>query len=366
MLNCECRAVRSGFDGVRCLVHARCCAAPGFLLATAQYLDVSGCDLFSGLYTSISTDGGGSWSDFAPEAALAPVREKDTVTVGCDATPLYHKGSGRVILLGHTATYRDGDKKPMGGKRHTFYSFYDRNSGAFGKMQALQMPGGFKECGNGSGQSLECENGDLLIPVYYLPNGEGKVYACCVLRCAVDAERETLRLLEIGSPLSLEIERGLYEPSITYHAGKYYLTMRNDQCGLVAVSEDGLHFAKLSLWRWQDGRILENYNTQQHWMHVGDALYLVYTRRDGENDHVFRHRAPLYAARVENMRLVRESEIALIPQRGARLGNFGVCSLEDGAALVMAAEWMQPQGCERYGSDNTIFLSVVTPERGEQ
>ena len=363
MLNYKCHAVRSGYNGVRCLVHARCCAAPRLLIATAQYLDVSGCDLFSGLYASRSTDGGETWSDFSPEAALAPIREGNTVTVGCDATPMYHKGCGRVILLGQTATYRNGDKKPMDGKRYTFYSFYDRAAGAFGKMQRLQMPKGFEECGNGSGQSLECENGDLLIPVYYLPSGEGKAYSCAVLRCAVDAERESLRLLEIGSPLCVDVERGLYEPSITYHAGKYYLTMRNDQCGFVAVSEDGLHYKSLSLWRWQDGSLLDTYNTQQHWMHVGEELYLVYTRRDADNAHVFRHRAPLYAARVENMRLVRGSEIALTPQRGARLGNFGVCSLEDGSALVMAAEWMQPQGCERYGSDNSIFLSVVTPDK---
>jgi len=25
----------------------------------------------------------------------------------------------------------------------------------------------------------------------------------------------------------------------------------------------------------------------------------------------------------------------------------------------MAAEWMQPIGCEKYGSDNTIWVSIV-------
>ena len=38
-------AVRSGYDNKRCLVHARCCFAPGLVLATAQDLDVTGCDL---------------------------------------------------------------------------------------------------------------------------------------------------------------------------------------------------------------------------------------------------------------------------------------------------------------------------------
>ena len=50
--------VRSGYDGTKCFVHARCCAAPDFLLATAQFLDVSGSDLFSGIYSCKSIDGG--------------------------------------------------------------------------------------------------------------------------------------------------------------------------------------------------------------------------------------------------------------------------------------------------------------------
>ena len=136
------------------------------------------------------------------------------------------------------------------------------------------------------------------------------------------------------------------------------MTIRNDECGLVAKSEDGLHFDDLQLWKWQDGSILQNYNTQQHWMIVHDELYLVYTRRGADNDHVFRHRAPLFAARVEDMCLVKDSEVALVPEKGARLGNFGATEYKDGKSVVMAAEWMQPRGCENYGSDNNIYVSI--------
>ena len=139
------------------------------------------------------------------------------------------------------------------------------------------------------------------------------------------------------------------------------MTMRNDEFGAVAKSTDGLHYTDLQLWKWEDGSLLDTYNTQQHWMTLGDELYLVYTRRGAGNDHVFRHRAPLFAARVENMRLVRETEQAIVPERGARLGNFGVTQISQNKALVMAAEWMQPRGCEAYGSDNSIFLSVIEP-----
>lgn len=357
-MTCETHIITSGYDKKKCLVHARCCVAPDMMLATAQYLNVEGIDLFSGILSSISRDGGKTWSKFGEEPGLAPIIKGETITVGCDGTPMYHKKSGRILLLGHTAEYRVGDMKPTGDRRYTFYSIYDKARGAFSPMRFLKMPQGYEDCGNGCGQSIELENGELLIPVYFKKK-DRKDYAAAVLRCALVGDE--LKLLEIGSALEVSVKRGLNEPSIILHEGTYYMTIRNDECGFVAKSADGLHYTDLQHWKWQDGSLLQNYNTQQHWMQLGDALYLVYTRRGAENDHVFRHRAPLFAARVENMRLVPESEIAVVPQRGARLGNFGVASLANGSALVMAAEWMQPIGCEQYGSDNAIFLSTVTP-----
>jgi len=57
--------------------------------------------------------------------------------------------------------------------------------------------------------------------------------------------------------------------------------------------------------------------------------------------------------------LLRETEQIITPERGARMGNFGACQLPDGSAAVMAAEWMQPIGCEKYGSANAIWVTVV-------
>ena len=47
---------------------------------------------------------------------------------------------------------------------------------------------------------------------------------------------------------------------------------------------------------WIDGQALGSYNTQQHWISHGDSLYLIYTRRGANNDHVFRNRAPIFIA----------------------------------------------------------------------
>ena len=356
-MKCETYPIRSGYDGKKCLVHARCCYAPGFMIATSQYLDVSGIDLFDGLLVSISKDDGKTWSEFRKEEGLALVVEGNLRTVGCDATPMYHKASKKVLLLGHTAQYEKNGCRPAKNERKTFYSVYDEEKGKFSEMKFIAMPKGFEKCGCGSGQSVELENGDLLIPVYYSKENEPDLYYVMVIRCSFDGEN--IELKEMGNSLTMHIKRGLYEGSLIFHKGLYYLTMRNDQCGALAVSEDGLNYKDMQLWCWEDGSVLQNYNTQQHWFKLEDELYLMYTRRGADNDHVFRHRAPLFAARVENMRLVRESEMAIIPERGARLGNFGVTAYKEGKAVAMAAEWMQPKGCEAYGCDNAIFISVI-------
>ena len=351
--------IRHGYDKKRCFVHARCCYTSDFMVATAQYLNVKGADLFSGILMSQSFDEGKTWSEFKEQRELAPIAEGDCLTVGCDATPMYHKKTNKILLLGHTAEYEKGAMSPTGRKRHTFYSVFDKEKNEFGQMRLLEMPEGYERCGNGSGQSIELENGELLIPVYYRKENESNMYSM-VLRCSFDGDNITA--LEFSNPLTVHVKRGLGEPSLIFHNGTYYMTLRNDECGFVAKSVDGLNYTDLQLWKWDDGSVLQNYNTQQHWMTVGDDLYLVYTRRGANNDHVFRHRAPLFAAKVDNMRLIKDSENIIVPEKGARLGNFGVSSYKEDGAVVMAAEWMQPLGCEKYGSDNNIYLAIISNE----
>lgn len=358
----ETHSIRHGYDKKKCLVHARCCYTPDFMIATAQYLNVDGCDDFSGIMMSQSFDEGKTWSEFKEQEGLLPIVENEIRIVGCDGTPMYHKKTGKVLLLGHTASYTKDGNIPIGAfeeagkcKAYTFYSVFDKEKNEFSKMKFVEMPEGFEECGNGSGQSLELPNGELLIPVTYRKKGDYNGQ-CAVMRCSFDGK--DVKFIEIGNSLTVQIVRGLCEPSIIKHNDIYYLTIRNDECGLVAKSEDGLHYKDLQLWKWQDGSILQNYNTQQHWMIVDGELYLVYTRRGADNDHVFRHRAPLFAARVEDMRLLKDSEVVLVPEKGARLGNFCATEYKDGKSIVMAAEWMQPSGCENYGSDNNIYVSI--------
>ena len=151
------------------------------------------------------------------------------------------------------------------------------------------------------------------------------------------------------------------EPSLSFFNNRFYLTLRKDVKGYVTRSDDGLHFEEPRPWGFDDGSELGSYNTQQHWVTHKDALFLVYTRRDPEYDHVFRHRAPLRMAQVnpDTMQVIRDTERNLIPSRGARLGNFGVAEINEKETWVTVAEWMQPLGCEKYGSDNAVYVARI-------
>ncbi|HBN83411.1 MAG TPA: hypothetical protein DDZ89_06155 [Clostridiales bacterium] len=63
---------------------------------------------------------------------------------------------------------------------------------------------------------------------------------------------------------------------------------------------------------------------------------------------------------TENLCLLRETEKAITPERGARMGNFGVTHLSDHKSIVVTTEWMQPLGCQKYGSNNAIYAVSVT------
>ena len=127
-----------------------------------------------------------------------------------------------------------------------------------------------------------------------------------------------------------------------------------------------MHFEEPRPLCFDNGENLGNYNTQQHWLTGGGRLYLVYTRKAENNGHMFRHRAPLFIAEFdpESMTVIRSTERIAVPERGARLGNFGCCSFSDERGYIFAAEWMQndPHGwevCAARGSDNSIFVATV-------
>jgi hypothetical protein len=221
----------------------------------------------------------------------------------------------------------------------------------------------FENAGAGSVQRVDLPNGDILLPIYFRSRNE-KHYRVTVLRCTFDGK--SLRYVDHGTELNLSVGRGLYEPSLTRFGSKYYLTMRNDLAAYVSVSDDGRSCSEPRKWEWDQGGEIESYNTQQHWVSHSNALYLVYTRKAVHNDHVFRHRAPLWMAQVDPNRLVvnRKTERILVPALGARLGNFGVVDVNANESWITVAEWMQTwppeiviQPGNAYGSDNRVYAA---------
>ncbi len=371
-----------GFTGESCWVHARAGAIPPgttanpttepLVVMTLQRLLLSGSDVFYALNEMRSPDRGATWTPPREHASFARQpfawngKEDLEITV-CDFWPRWHAHSGKLLGTGHTVVYENNavmKTRPRG----TAYAVYDPATLNWSPWRTITMPDDpkFENSGAGCVQRVDLDNGDILLPVYFKAHNSPH-YAVTVLRCGFDGE--TLRYLSHGDELSVPIQRGLYEPSLTRWGGRFFLTMRNDEHGYVSVSQDGRTFSEPVRWTFDDGTDLGNYNTQQHWVTHEDALFLVYTRRGADNDHVFRHRAPLFIARVdpEKLRVIRASEQVLVPEHGARLGNFGVTEIDAGETWVTVTEWMQGPGPRHHdpaplierGADNRVWVAKL-------
>lgn len=357
--------VTSGFDKETCWVHARAGAIPGdppIVVMTMQRLLLSGSDVFYALHEVRTDDGGGSWQGPTEIPGFRRVQEEGGIeAVVCDFTPKWHAASRTLLGTGHIARYKD-NKLVRVHRRGIPYAPYDPATKTWAPWKTVALPDDpdLFNAGAGSTQRVDLDNGDILLPVYH-KGAEDPHYATSVFRCAFDGT--TLSFIERGTSLSVPIQRGFCEPSLARFDGRFFLTLRNDEAGYVSSGSDGLHFDAAKPWTFDDGADLGNYNTQQHWVTDphGRALFLVYTRRGANNDHVFRHRAPLFIAQVDPERLcvLRSTERILVPERGARLGNFAVTEVSGRETRVTVTEWMQPAGCEKYGSDNSVYAARI-------
>ena len=346
------------------------------VVMTMQSLLLTGNDVFYELNEMRTDDLGASWTGPIPHPETLGRRPgADGVeTVICDATPRWHAATGRLLATGHTAAYRGDRLVPDPRPRRTAYTVYDPISRKWSAWDTMAMPDDenrFFSCGAGCAQRFDLENGDILLPIYFCSRDEAARknihYRSAVARCRFDGRR--LSYVEHGTEIEAPDPRGMGEPSLTRFQGRFYLTLRNDVRGYVTRGDDGLHFEPPRPWCFDDGTELGNYNTQQHWVVHSEALFLVYTRRGLNNDHVFRHRAPLLIAEVDPDRLcvIRSTERVLVPERGARLGNFAVTEVTPEETWVTVSEWMQTTGpnphdftvCQRYGSDNAVFAARI-------
>ena len=366
------------YDGRRCWCHPRAGVVPGAgkdgqprVVMTMNTLDVSGSDVFKSMYVLHTNDLGEHWTKPKASSTLAVRHEtvggvKRPVAVS-DFWPNWHAASKTLLGTGHTVVYTPNWKIQHPRPRHTSYSTYDAEKSQWATWKKLEMPEGekFHDAGAGCTQRYDAADGTILLPIYFRPPGKNS--RVTVARCSFDGR--TLRFRQHGNELAIDDKtRGLHEPSLTRFDGEYFLTIRNDKRGFITRSKDGLHFEKMQPWKFDDEKDLGNYNTQQHWVTHSDGLFLVYTRRGANNDHVFRHRAPLFIAQVDpkRLRVIRKTERVLVSQRGARLGNFGVTDVSADETWVTVSEWMQTRGPNhilpvknKYGSDGSVFVARI-------
>lgn len=351
-----------GYDGKTSWVHPRAglipCkpGEPPAVVMTLMKARMDRSDVFSPCWDLRSEDLGKTWTmPVQRTEAFARRIEDGGVEVGaCDFTPQWHAASGKLLNTGHTVKYRN-DTVVAERSRQTAYSVYDATTKTWSAWKTIAMPDEprFYNCGAGCTQRVDLDDGSILLP-FYFRHKQSKDYRSAVMKCQFNGSE--LKFEAIGSELTIQGGRGLYEPSLTRFRGKYYLTLRNDSAGYVATSDDGMYFSKPIRWNWDDGTDLGTYNTQQHWVTHSGGLFLVYTRRGAKNDHVFRHRAPLFIAAVDVDKLcvIRASEREILPNNGARYGNFGVVNVSEQETWITEAEWMQvpkvPNSPQRGGS----------------
>ena len=335
---------------------------PVAIMTLQKHLQSS--DHFSALHIMRSDDLSASWTNPQAPESLAWRKESDQVTIGVkDITPGWHSSTGKLLAIGVKVRYnQDGHHlydKP--GSHEAAYSIYDPQKNTWSPWQMLRMPNSdsqFYLVAPGHTQWLSKADGTLLIPTHFWNAKNKGHYKTTVLHCAFDGT--TLKYLQHGDELSINQGRGLYESSLTRFHGRYYLTLRSDDSAHVSVSEDGLHYPTVSPWTFDDGLELGSHNTQQHWLTHSAGLLLVYTRRGANNDHIPRHRAPLFIAQIDtdSLSVIRASERVLIPERGAAMGNFGTAAINRHESWVTVAESMGGHA-RGLGAKGSLFLTRV-------
>lgn len=314
-------------------------------------------DIFSQPYQMLSNNGGKSWTKPVPGKGLENIIDGELEYV-FNGNPKLHRKTGKCLSIGNHTIYKNGNLVSAG---NLLYSVLDINNSSWSKPAKLDgMDFAAVTAHNGGMQRVELPDGDILLPVYGNVS-KGDKYFSMIIKCGFDGKQ--LKIKEFGQMIKLDVERGICEPSLIYFQGLYYLTLRNDLTAYVAISEDGLNFSTPVEWLFDDKSVLGSYNTQQHWVAHDDKLFLVYTRKGADNEHmtIVRHRAPLFMAEVNPQKLcvIRETERIIVPERGAKLGNFDVVDINEHETWVVVAEWMEerPQLISReFGSDNSVFV----------
>jgi len=348
---------------------ARTAFVPGkvpLLITTMSETGRTGTHNFHDIYQSVSRDDGRTWSLPAAIPLLKRTRQPDGYEVAPgDLWPTWHAKTGKVLVTGKTFNFADGRKENR-LREKVSYVVMDPKSGEWGPMRFLTLPEKdhsgkpIVAVNAGCTQRVDLPNGDVLLPVRYWRDAKKHSYTSIVAKCRFDGASLTYK--EHGTEHTIATGRGLYEPSLAQFRGKYYLTIRADHSAFITRGEDGIHFEPIREWSFDDGKPLGSYNTQQHWVTIGNGLFLVYTRRGANNDHIMRHRAPLFIGQVnpETLQVIRATERILISENHATLGNSGVCRVSDDETWITCGEGLLRLGKRKEQTNKVLFVKITS------
>ncbi len=354
-----------------CWFHPRVAPLPGYgkdggpaVIMTIQK-HLSADDHYSGMYFLRTDDLGKTWTapTEIPELAWQKGEDNETIAV-CDVTPGWHAHSGKLVAIGIKLRYsqQGGQLTDKPRSHECAYATYDPKTNKWTAWKMLAMPetdGKFFLLAPGCVQWLEQPDGSLLVPTYFRGPAESGRYSTTVLHCSFNGQE--LKYLKHGDEIGTDSGRGLYEPSLAVLQGKYFLTLRNDSAAYVTTSTDGLKYAPIKKWTFDDGKDLGSYNTQAHWLSHSDGLLLCYTRRGANNDHIPRNRAPIFVAQINpvTLQVLRHTEQKLLPERGVMLGNFGAAAITQHESWVTDAEYVFGTKPNPKGADGSTWLGRV-------
>ena len=348
--------------------HPRACIIPhqNGVTGLMTMQSICGSDVFGPVHWTTTTDQGHTWTEPEKIPGLGRRKLSNGLVEGfCDFVPEYQTHSKSVLVLGWNVYYRDGILAKPNTNRHPVYTVRTEG-GEWLPLNELAWDGKIKPSlfTSNCSQRITQSDGKILIPLSIGYKPDQPRVACSVL-CEFDGV--LLRIIDIGNSLTLNVGRGLLEPTLAHYNRKYYMSIRaEDGKGYVTISDDGLHWDAIIPWCMDDGTALTMSTTQQRWLANQYGLYLVYTRKAKNNINVMRWRAPLYIAQVDpqKLRLIKSTEKRVFPLIGngisdpdhvARMGNFHTTQVSEKLSWVTTGETLPADGWR----GNTLLAGIT-------
>ncbi|MGV8095437.1 MAG: hypothetical protein AB2L24_26590 [Mangrovibacterium sp.] len=139
------------FDGNYCWAHPRAgivskAGKDRFprVVMTMNKLDLSGSDVFRGMYGLQTDNFGAAWTSPHEIELLAPryetIDSTKRLVVVSDFWPAWHKASRKLLGIGHTVVYTSDWKIANPRPHHTSYAVYHPDDSTWSDWQKLEMP----------------------------------------------------------------------------------------------------------------------------------------------------------------------------------------------------------------------------------